>query len=113
MSKLTTTITEAEEQFREAIEAESIEFEAFKIYLDNDWRGIDENWENHVEGYLEAYDGYYETEREWVEHIVEDSGFLIGTPENVKRYFDYESYARDLFAGGEYWETNGHYFRSY
>lgn len=109
MSKLTTTTT----KFDAEVESEGLNLEAFRVYLDNEWKVIDKDWRDYRQAFEDAYVGKYESTREFTEHIVEESSMLQGIPDHVARYFDYESYWRDLFAGGEYWETDNHYFRSY
>ena len=64
------------------------------------------NWKNSV-GYTgdmhyltskfeEAYEGKYDSEKAYTEYLIEEMGILdkMGT---LSSYFDYESYARDLF----------------
>lgn len=106
MSKLTTTTTE----FDAKVESEGLNLEAFRTYLNNEHRDIDENWEDHVDDFKEAFTGEFETQLEFTDHIVEESGLLIGVDEKVKMYFDYEKYGRDLLCG-DYWENNNYYFR--
>lgn len=106
---MTTTTTE----FDHEVESAGLNLEAFRTYLDNEWHDIDENWEDHKDDFEEAYVGEYESDRDFVEHIVEDTMFLVGVDEKVARYFDYDSFCRDLLLGGEYWTKNNYYFRSY
>jgi antirestriction protein len=109
MSKLTTTTT----NFDEEVESAGLNLEAFRVYLANEHNVIDENWQDHEDAFTEAYVGLFESTRAFTEHIVDESCMFQGVPDNITRYFDYESYWRDLFAGGEYWETDNYYFRSY
>jgi hypothetical protein len=37
---------------------------------------------------------------------------MDGIHERVWQYFDFAKYAHDLFQGGDFWETDGYYFRS-
>ncbi|EHL5833700.1 antirestriction protein ArdA [Salmonella enterica] len=41
--------------------------------------------------------------------MVEDSGMLSEVPESLRRYFDYEAFARDLFCDG-YFMSDGFVF---
>ena len=66
-----------------------------ELYLDN----IDASAD--FDTALEAYAGNARTEIEWVEEFVEDTDLLAEVPENLKYYFDYESYLRDLKCGGD------------
>ena len=109
MSKLTTTTTNYDEE----VESAGLNLEAFRVYLDNEHNVIDENWQDHQQAFEDAFVGEFESTRDFTEHIVQEGSMLEGIPEHVAKYFDYESYWRDLFAGGEYWETDNYYFRSY
>jgi antirestriction protein len=106
---LNTTTTNYDKE----VESDGLNLEAFRVYLDNEHNVIDENWEDHKEAFQDAYVGEFDSTRDFTEHIVTEGCYLEGIPERVAKYFDYESYWRDLFAGGEYWETDNYYFRSY
>lgn len=108
---MTTTTTNPD--YEAEVESAGLNLEAFRTYLNNEWRDIDENWEDYQEDFTDAYVGEFESNRDFVEHIVEDTMFLVGVDEKVARYFDYDSFCRDLLLGGEYWESNNYYFRSY
>ena len=60
----------------------------------------------------ECFAGKYASFTELAEELVPAIGLLDDIPEDVQRYFDYERYGRDLDIGGDYWESNGYYFRS-
>ncbi|MEI9531705.1 antirestriction protein ArdA [Enterobacter hormaechei] len=47
-----------------------------------------------------AYCGEAESEEDYAYQLVEDTGMLSEVPEPLRNYFDYESYARDLFSSG-------------
>ena len=66
-----------------------------ELYLDN----IDASAD--FDTALEAYAGNARTEIEWVEEFVEDTDLLAQVPENLKYYFNYEAYLRDLKYGGD------------
>lgn len=53
------------------------------------------NTEN-PELFAEHYQGEYESLEDYAREYVEESGMLQDVPENVKCYFDYEMFARDL-----------------
>lgn len=57
-----------------------------------------------------AYCGEAESETKFVEQLLDDTGDMNSIPEWARMYFDYESYARDLFIG-DYTLTDGHVFR--
>lgn len=46
-----------------------------------------------------AYRGEAESEDDYAYQLVKDTGMLSEVPESLRNYFDYESYARDLFSG--------------
>jgi antirestriction protein len=50
----------------------------------------------------EAYAGRgYDTEADWAEEYLSDTGGLEGVPEHLKNYIDFEAYARDARLGGD------------
>lgn len=90
--------------------------EAFQIYClqivywPSDGNDLDET----LEDFNETYQGYYggvmkDPKTEFAYQFVEDTGLLAGAPDMLERYFDYESYARDLFLEG-YSEYEGYVF---
>lgn len=54
-----------------------------------------------VEGFKEDYQGAYASLEAYAESYIEDTGMLQGVPDTIARYFDYESFARDLELGGD------------
>jgi len=48
---------------------------------------------------------------EFAEELADSIGLLDEVPDNLKRYFDMESFARDLMIN-DYNEHNGHYFHN-
>ncbi|WP_369933937.1 antirestriction protein ArdA [Xanthomonas tesorieronis] len=63
-----------------------------------------------VETFRERYIGEFKSWADMAEHFVEESGLLSEVPENFARYFDYESYGRDMRVSGGAFESDGHYF---
>lgn len=53
------------------------------------------------EGFSDAYCGTWDSERAYAENILEDMGGH-GLPNHLQYYFDYDSFARDLFMS-DYW----------
>ena len=49
----------------------------------------------------ECYQGEFESMRDWAEDLLDQSGQLDSLPENLRYYFDYESFARDCELSGE------------
>jgi antirestriction protein len=52
----------------------------------------------------DAFRGVWDSERDFTEDFVESLGLLADAPEDLKRYFDYEAYARDLFIN-DFWSS--------
>lgn len=59
----------------------------------------------------EAYSGEWDSEEAFAEDLLEQCGDLDRMPDNLRCYFDYEKFARDLMIS-DYFESNGHYFRN-
>lgn len=66
-----------------------------------------------VDTFRERYIGEFNSWAEMAEHHADETALLEDVPENLRRYFDYESYGRDMRAGGEAYESRGHYFWSH
>jgi antirestriction protein len=49
------------------------------------------------ESFQEAFCGRFESELDYAESLVEETGMLSEMPESLRYYFDYKKYARDLF----------------
>lgn len=45
----------------------------------------------------DAYMGEFESEQDYAEHLLEETGEINEIPTHLQYYFDYEAYARDLF----------------
>lgn len=60
-----------------------------------------------VDAFLEQYAGTFESEADWAEQFVADTGLLANVPETVARYFDFDAYARDARLGGDIWTARG------
>ena len=92
-------------------ELEESEVEPFFIYLD--YVGGNAPLSYDIENFRDAYQGAYDTEAEFAEHILEYTEEFEAIPERLRHYFDYASYARDLFIGGDYWMESGYVFANY
>ena len=64
-----------------------------------------------LEKMRECYIGEYSSDQDMAEEYISGTGMLDDSPEFLARYFDYESFARDLM--NDIFEYSGHYFRSY
>jgi antirestriction protein len=58
--------------------------------------------------FQDAYRGEYDSEEAYAEELVDDTGMLAEVPENLRYYFDYERFARDLFMSGMRSVRSGH-----
>ena len=47
------------------------------------------------------YQGAFDSLTDWAEDFLAETGELSKLPDNLKRYFDYESYARDVEMSGD------------
>lgn len=57
-----------------------------------------------------SYIGEFRGYEELAEHLVDDCGIVGEIPDNLKHYFDYEKYGRDIRLGGDVVEENRHFF---
>ena len=96
----------------EAIDKAGYNPQAFAIYLNNFNTSL-EDWADHTSDFEDSYAGSYDSRLEFTCELVSMTGLLEGVSDTISQYFDYESFGRDLFIGGEYWEQDGFYFRSY
>ena len=74
--------------------------EAFAAYVNN--QGV--AYAN-LEGFEDAYQGEHDSIEDYAEQWLEDTGSLAQIPENLRFYFDYAKYARDLELGGDIWSS--------
>ena len=56
--------------------------------------------------------GCFESEREFAEELIDDTGMLADAPDFLLNYFDYEAFARDLFMTDYHMSDSGHVFRT-
>ena len=91
---------------------------AFFIYLDNMGIPFDENWRDNISDFEESYAGYFDSRTDFTNNFLDSVGLLEASQykdnpsiETLIRYFDVDTFGRDLMH--DYWETDGHYFRSY
>ena len=89
-------------QMQEEITRRGFDAEAVAAFVD--WYG---SWD--ADAFENAYMGRYDSEKDYAEQYIEDSGMLDSMPENLRYYFDVESFARDVFMDGYYF-TDGFVF---
>jgi len=70
--------------------------EAFMLWADNMGHDLEET-ENLISSFQEAYLGEYESETAYAEQYMEETGQLDQMPKNLRYYFDFEAFGRDLF----------------
>ena len=58
----------------------------------------------------ECYVGEFSTDEDMAREYIESTGLLSDVPDYLARYFDFESYARDMMF--DMFESDGHYFMS-
>ena len=56
----------------------------------------------------DAYMGEYDSEQDYAEQLLEETGEINEIPQHLRYYFDYEAYARDLFIN-EYFMLDGRF----
>ena len=55
----------------------------------------------HAKSYLENYAGCGDSLADWAEQFADDTDVLSEVPENLRYYFDFEKYARDMEYSGD------------
>jgi len=84
--------------------------EAFEVF-DGAFGNTQEDVEIFDE-FNDQYIGQWRSEEDFAEDLVIELGILDEVPEDLKNYFDYKAYARDLFIDDYYFES-GYVFRRY
>lgn len=69
--------------------------ELLEVYQDN----VDS--EADIDKTREAFAGKFNSEADWAENFLEDTGGLEGVPEHLRNYIDFEAYGRDARLGGD------------
>jgi len=95
------SICESFFDYMEALENTTLDVEAFEAGME---LGID------LDRIEESYHGEYKDDTDLAYEYVDSTGLLSEVPENIKNYFDYESFGRDLSM--DFSEHNGHYFNN-
>lgn len=91
----------------EAVDRSHLDPEIVAAYCDNmgDWT------EDAVSDAEDAYSGTFDSPEDFAFDLAEQTGTLESVPENLRYYFDFEKFARDLLCG-DYFESDGHYFHN-
>ena len=105
-------MSQAEEEAVSAIEEAGHNLEAVRAY--RDYIGEEYtpllDWEDWIDQFTDSYQGEMSTE-DFAEQLADELLMDSGTPEWAVTYFDFQKWERDLFLG-DYWESDGHIFRS-
>jgi antirestriction protein len=67
-----------------------------------------EQWDE--EDCQSSYIGQFRDYEELAEYLVDDCGVVGEIPDNLKYYFNYEAYGRDIRLSGDVVEENGYFF---
>lgn len=81
--------------------------EAFVAFYNNGSVDCDDDAKAWGEAFQEAYLGTHCSVEDYAESLADDVGLLSEMPENLRCYFDFERYARDMVLGGDIWVTDG------
>ena len=58
----------------------------------------------------DSFRGEFDSWETMAEELLEETGVIYEIPENLRYYFDYEKYARDLRIAGDLVEHSGYFF---
>ena len=91
--------------FVECFEHKGIDSDAKAAYMAcfNTWSASD---------FDDRYAGKYDSWKDYAENYIDDTGMLNDIPENLRYYFDYEAFARDLRLSGDMCEDSGFFFHN-
>ena len=92
------------EEFLEELETSHLDHEVIMAYLENCGSAS-------ISDIEDSYFGEWDSDEAFAEDLMEQTGDLDKLPDNLRYYFDYEKYARDLMIS-DFFESNGHYFRN-
>lgn len=85
--------------------SDSDALEAYVEYFGDDFDDADDL----IDKFNDSYFGEFDSDEDLAYELVEETGMLSDVPENLRYYFDYEAYARDLMIT-DFCEVNGYYF---
>lgn len=69
---------------------------SYCAWIDSGSHSVAADGTGDVSDFIQAYQGHYDSFREFADDFVESVGILSGVSEEVFRYFDYTSFAKDL-----------------
>lgn len=85
----------ASEELFEFVALDEEDRELLTVYQE----GVDQS--GTIEQAKENFCGKYDSEADWAEQFLDDTGGLEGVPAHLKNYIDFEAYARDARLGGD------------
>ena len=95
------------QEYASALENANLDPEIVAAYCDNVGQ-----WDRaSVIDAEDAYSGSFDSPEDFAADLLDSTGDLNAIPENLRYYFDYEKFARDLLMT-DYFESEGHYFRN-
>ena len=86
--------------------------EAIRTFLEYGACSNDEDKYTLENEFRDAYEGEYDSEKDFAEDLMETTGDINLIPECYQYYFDYEAYARDLFID-DYWSAKSSNYTIY
>jgi antirestriction protein len=92
--------------FAEALESTHLDIEVVEAYCSNFYYPSD----CEIDKIEESYAGQFDSDEDFASDMLEQCGDLDSMPEQLRCYFDYSAYARDLMY--DYFEVDGYYFRN-
>lgn len=105
--------------YMEAIsEMDSERADGFELYCKHivSWPEPGTDLQEQLDRFNESYQGYFpgpgDAAEEFAYQYIQDTGLLAEVSPTIQRYFDYSSFARDLFLDG-YTEMEGHIYADY
>lgn len=91
-------------EIAEAVDAVAEDADAFQAWCENLGSNSDTPSEL-LDGFRDEFQGIWDSEQDYAENFADDIGLLDSMPDNLRHYFDWESWSRDLFLG-DYWSAD-------
>ena len=87
--------------------------DAVTAYYENGHYTNEQDESEFLTSFSDAYRGCYDDLEEYARELLEDTGDLLAIPENLRYYFDYASFGRDLEYGGDIWTSQVGFAETY
>ena len=101
----------ATNDYKQDIWAAGYDADAVAIYADYIYGKNLAEWEDWISEFEDCYVGPFNSDEDFAIDWIDGTGMLADLPAVIQTYFDYDKFARDLMM--DFWEHDGHYFRSY